>query len=138
MRRKLDIPVLGHRGAGGGAYQADRWLEDKDLITVGHHTLRACYTPGHTDDHLCFAIQEDPRILVGDAIFQGGPGKTWSPEDFRTTLETLKMIVLHWPQNTVCFPGHGDGFRLDPIRPAVERFLSKDHGAFCGDAEWDM
>ncbi len=35
---------------------------------------------------LCFALRGDHRIIVGDTVFEGGPGKTWAAEDFQTVL----------------------------------------------------
>ncbi len=55
-------------------------------------------------------------MLVGDAIFEGGPGKTWSPKDFRTALDTLRRVIAAWPDETRCYPGHGGPFRIGDIR----------------------
>ncbi len=138
LRRLLDIPVLAHPGDGTGPFEADRWLSHGDLVAVGRHGLRVFYTPGHTCDHLSFAIESDHRIIVGDSIFEGGPGRTGCPPDFQITLETLKQVILAWPDESICYPGHGASFRLGNVRAAIERFLARDHGAFCGDAVWDM
>jgi glyoxylase-like metal-dependent hydrolase (beta-lactamase superfamily II) len=81
---------------------------------------------------------DDNRIIVGDTIFEGGPGHTSSPKAFQTTLRTLRNIILTWPDETVCYPGHGASFRLGDKRAAIEAFLSKDHGALFGDATWEM
>jgi glyoxylase-like metal-dependent hydrolase (beta-lactamase superfamily II) len=87
---------------------------------------------------VCYAVEQDDRILVGDEIFDGGPGKTWSPEDFQTTLDTLRRVIAAWPDETRCYPGHGGPFCLGDIRGAVEAFVSRDHGRFSGDATWEM
>ena len=68
----------------------------------------------------------------------GGPGKTWSPEDFRTALGTLRRVIAAWPDETRCYQGHCGPFRLGDIRSAVEAFIARDHGRFCGDATWGM
>ena len=140
MREKLGVPVMLHPGAvdNGEKVEGDRWLEDGDTVQLGAHTLRAVYAPGHISNHIALQIEGDDRIIVGDVIFEGGPGKTWSVECFNTTLETLRSIVLAWPDNTICHPGHGPIFRLGDIRADVEAFLAKDHGDFFGDAEWGM
>ena len=141
MRQKLGVPVMGNDGPhepGGKDIQADRWLRDGDTVAVGEHTLRAVYAPGHIGDQICFVIAADHRIIVGDTIFDGGPGRTWSGEGFRTTLQTLRNVVLPWPDDTVCYPGHGPHFRLGDRREEIEAFLAKDHGDFFGDATWDM
>ena len=136
MRRALNVPLMAYRG--DSTVKADRWLEDGDLVQVGDHTLGVHHTPGHTDDSVCYSVQGDNRVFVGDAIFEGGPGHTSSPGDFRVTLETLRGVILAWPDDTVCYPGHGASFRLGDKRPAVEAFLAQDHGDFCGDATWEM
>jgi glyoxylase-like metal-dependent hydrolase (beta-lactamase superfamily II) len=87
---------------------------------------------------ISFELLNDSRIIVGDTLFDGGPGRTWSAEQFQTTLKTLREIVLNWPDETTCYPGHGPSFRLGDRRAAIEAFLNKDHGDFYGDATWDM
>ncbi|HMN27194.1 MAG TPA: MBL fold metallo-hydrolase [Caldilineaceae bacterium] len=138
MRQRLGVPLMGHRLAAQKGYALDRQLEHGDTVAVGNHRLRVYYAPGHIDDQICFALEADQRVIVGDTIFAGGPGRTGSPEAFRTTLNTLRTVVMPWPDETVCYPGHGPSFRLGDIRPAVNAFLQKDHGDFHGDAEWGM
>jgi len=140
MRARLNVPVMAHPGPHyeGMTLSADRWLDHGDEVHVGQHTLKVHHTPGHIGDMLCFAIVGDERIIVGDTIFEGGPGKTESAEDFQTTLRTLREIILAWPDETVCYPGHGPHFRLGDQRAAIEAFLARAHGKFFGDATWDM
>jgi len=135
MRRRLQVPVLAH---GRGTIQANLKLFGGERLPVGHYHLSVHAAPGHTADQLCFGIEDHQDMLVGDTIFGGGPGKTWSPADFQTTLTTLRHVVLAWPDDTICHPGHGAAFRLGDIRKAVECFLAKDHGGFHGDATWAM
>ncbi len=136
MRRRLTVSVMAHSAA--STVHVDRGLEHGDIIPVGKHALQVYHTPGHVDDMICYSIVDDPRIIVGDAIFEGGPGHTSSSKAFQTTLKTLQDIVLLWPNDTVCYPGHGAYFRLGDRRADIEAFLGKDHGEFFGDATWDM
>ena len=139
MRRLLKVPVMGHAGVmDNSPLSADVWLRGGERLPVGDHFVTVTHAPGHTPDQLCFGIEEDARMIVGDTVFDGGPGKTWTTEQFQTTLITLRRIVLAWPDHTVCHPGHGAAFRLGDIRRQIERFVAADHGEFCGDAEWEM
>lgn len=140
MRGRLQVPLMAHPGPHSLeiAPEPERELRDGDTVDVGNHRLRVSYAPGHIADQICLAIEDDHRVLVGDTIFEGGPGKTWSAEQFQTTLQTLQEVVLSWPDDTICYPGHGPSFRLGDVRPEVEAFLSRDHGDFFGDAEWNM
>lgn len=140
MLQRLQVPLVTHPGphAADANFTTDQHLRHGDTFQVGNHTLHVSHAPGHIDDQICFAIANDHRIVVGDTIFEGGPGRTWSSAGFQTTLHTLQTIVLPWDDDTVCYPGHGPHFRLGDQRAAIERFLAKDHGDFHGDATWDM
>jgi hydroxyacylglutathione hydrolase len=138
MRARLGVPVLAFDGPHwqGLALPVDRGLADGDTIAVGRATLRAYHAPGHCPDLLAYAVAGDWTVIAGDAVFVGGPGKTWSVESFQTTLRTLRQVVLRWPDEAVCYPGHGPAFRLGDRRAAIEAFLARDHGDFFGDATW--
>lgn len=138
VRARLKVPLIAHPGSGGRGLGTDRWVRDGDVVEVGEHALKVHHTPGHTEDMICFAVVDDNPVIVGDTIFEGGPGKSFSREGFRTTLRTLRDVVLSWPDDTVCYPGHGASFRLGDKRTAIEGFLRKDHGDFYGDATWEM
>lgn len=119
-----------------GQVKADSWLHDSDALPFGQHSVRVAHTPGHTPGQVSLLIGH--HALVGDTIFEGGPGRTWCPDDFRLTLATLRGQVLSWPDDTICYPGHGSSFRLGDIRPKVEQFLARPHHSnFYGDAEWE-
>lgn len=140
MRRVLRVPLMAHPGphTPGVTIEADRWLQGGDTFRVGTCTLKAHHTPGHSPDMLSFEVVGEPTMIVGDTLFESGPGRTRSTADFETTLITLRHILQTWPDELNCYPGHGPAFRLGDQRAAIEAFLQKDHGAFYGDATWDM
>ncbi len=140
MQAELGVPLMAFDGPhlNGMVLETGRDLQDGDTVTVGAHTLHVHHAPGHIADQICFAIEGDHRVIVGDTLFAGGPGKTWTVEGFQATLETLRNVVLPWPDETVCYPGHGPHFRLGDIRAQIEGFLSRPHGDFFGDATWEM
>jgi glyoxylase-like metal-dependent hydrolase (beta-lactamase superfamily II) len=140
VRARLNVPVMAHPNCD---VEADRRLDHGDTLSVGQHRIRVYHTPGHTDHQLCFALWDqagegDQRVVVGDTIFEGGPGHTRSPQDFETTRQTLRDVILPWSDEARCYPGHGPHFRLGDKRAHINAFLDKDHGDFCGDATWDM
>jgi hydroxyacylglutathione hydrolase len=136
LRTTVKVPVMAHES--NPASYVDRALADGELVEVGSHALRVYETPGHTGDSVCYYLQDDYRVIVGDAIFEGGPGHTSSFRDFQVTLQTLRHVILKWPDETVCYPGHGAAFRLGDKRAAIRAFLGKEHGDFFGDATWEM
>jgi len=139
MRERLAVPLLAHPGPHfqGMALADARPIADGEIISVGQHALKAHYAPGHIDDMICFAVIGGNDIIVGDTIFEGGPGNTRSSAAFQTTLHTLRTVVLPWPDESICHTGHGPSFRLGDKRAAIEAFLARDHGDFHGDATWE-
>jgi hydroxyacylglutathione hydrolase len=140
MRTMLGVPVMVHSGPHVGDFdpRADRTLSNGETVQVGKHRLRVRHAPGHCADQICFVLEGDHRVIVGDTIFAGGPGKTWSPQGFAQTCRTLREVVLPWPDETICYPGHGPSFRLGDLRAQIDSFLARDHGNFYGDATWEM
>lgn len=140
MRQRLAVPVMAHTGPHFDDLElpADQWLEDGDVVEVGDLRLKVHYAPGHIGDQICFTLEDDHRVIVGDTIFEGGPGKSWTYQGFQTILRTLRQVVMPWEDDTICYPGHGPAFRLGDIRDDIRAFLSKDHGKFFGDATWRM
>lgn len=113
-------------------------LQDGEVIPVGNLNLTVIHAPGHTPGQCCFDLG-DGRIVVGDTVFVGGPGRTWSPEDFATTMETMKEIVFRWPDETKFFPGHGPSGKIGEERTAFEAFVTRGWSDDLeGDVAWEM
>jgi glyoxylase-like metal-dependent hydrolase (beta-lactamase superfamily II) len=138
-RERLGVPLYAHPGPHfqGMALAVDRELHDGEEFALGGLTIRAHETPGHIDDMICFQAVDADAIIVGDTVFAGGPGRTWSPEGFQTTLRTLRAVVLAWPDDAICYPGHGPSFRLGDLRGQIAAFAAREHAPdFFGNAEW--
>lgn len=105
-------------------------------IRVGDSLLQVVHAPGHTPGMCCFDLG-DGRILVGDAVFVGGPGKTWSVKDFTRQMRTMREVVFAWPDETLFYPGHGSAGRIGEERPAFEGFLQRGWPPdLFGDVTW--
>jgi hydroxyacylglutathione hydrolase len=123
--------------AEGFQIQFDKPLLEGQLIAVGGQQLRAIHSPGHTPGLTCLDLG-DGRILVGDTIFVGGPGKTWSGEDFTTTMNTMQQIVFSWPDDTRFYPGHGPSGLIGQERPVYESFVARGWSPdLHGDVTWE-
>ena len=115
----------------------DITLLDGQIIPIGDQQLRAIHTPGHTPGMTCLDLG-DGRIVVGDTIFVGGPGKTWSKKDFATTMHTMQEIVFSWPDEARFYPGHGPSGTIGGERPAFESFVARGWSRkLYGDVTWE-
>ena len=117
--------------------QFDQPLQDGQRVAIGNQQLRAIHTPGHTPGQTSLDLG-DGRILVGDTIFVGGPGKTWSGEDFAATMQTMQQVVFTWPDETRFYPGHGPSGLIGQERPAFAAFVSRGWSPdLHGDVTWE-
>jgi len=124
VKESTGSPVYLHpRDAAHFELSVDAPLQNGQLIAIGNHNLTVIHTPGHTPGQCCFDLGDD-RIIVGDTVFVGGPGRTWSPQDFTLTMKTLQQIVFQWPDETTFFPGHGSSGKIGDERTAFEAFVA--------------
>jgi glyoxylase-like metal-dependent hydrolase (beta-lactamase superfamily II) len=115
----------------------DQPLLNNGIINLGDQTLRTIHTPGHTIGSTYLDLG-DQRVIVGDSIFIGGPGRTSSPSDFEITIKTLQTIVFTWSDDTLFFPGHGDYGRIGDERIKFESFLKRGWSdGLYGDITWE-
>jgi glyoxylase-like metal-dependent hydrolase (beta-lactamase superfamily II)/rhodanese-related sulfurtransferase len=49
-------------------------LADGDLVSIGKASLTALHTPGHTDESMCFLLN-DSAVFTGDTLFTNGVGR---------------------------------------------------------------
>jgi glyoxylase-like metal-dependent hydrolase (beta-lactamase superfamily II) len=136
VKNALNVPVLLHPDdADKFSLDYDNPLNDGDEIELGDITLKVVHTPGHTEGQCCFII--DHGVIVGDTIFVGGPGKTWSSEEFALTMDTMQNIVFRWSDETEFYPGHGPSGKIGIERPSFESFLSRGWSEDThGDVTW--
>ena len=86
-------------------YAPDRVLGDGDTLSVGELTLTAVATPGHTSNHLCFALD-------GGAMFTGDHVMGWSttvvvPPDGDMAAYMASLDKLRQRDDRIFYPAHG-------------------------------
>jgi glyoxylase-like metal-dependent hydrolase (beta-lactamase superfamily II) len=138
VKKATNAPVYLHpNDASHFKIQSDLPIQGGALLTFGGINLKVIFTPGHTPGQCCFNIG-DGRIIVGDTIFVGGPGRTWSTKDFATTMKVMQEIVFKWPDETTFYPGHGPEGIIGQERPAFEAFVSGGWSKkLKGDVTWE-
>jgi hydroxyacylglutathione hydrolase len=132
----LGAPVAAHENdAAGLPIKPEFLLKDGDKIACGNLRLQVIHTPGHTAGSICFRINS--YLLSGDTIFPGGPGKTATPEHFKTIVDSIRKKVLSLPDETIILPGHGASTTVRAERELFEAFISRDlPDQICGDVTW--
>jgi glyoxylase-like metal-dependent hydrolase (beta-lactamase superfamily II) len=107
---------------------ADATVEHGDTITVGRAELEVINLRGHTPGSIALLYRgaDRPHLFTGDSLFPGGPGKTWSAEDFASLLDDLEERVFGpLPDETWVYPGHGDDTTLGTERPKLPEWRER-------------
>ena len=88
------------------AYAPDHVLADGEEVTGEGYTLRALSTPGHTMNHLCFALAEEQALFSGDHVMAWSTSVV-APPDGSMSAYMASLEVLRGRGERVYWPGHG-------------------------------
>ncbi|MBB3033569.1 MBL fold metallo-hydrolase [Alteriqipengyuania lutimaris] len=87
-------------------YEPDRVMADGDTVSGDGWTLRAVATPGHTSNHLCFALEESGALFTGDHVMGWSTSVIVPPDgDMSDYMESLAK--LYEREDKVYYPAHG-------------------------------
>lgn len=135
LRDELGIPVYAHEQA--GRYLTDvqlnlsaghgrnvtvagtRAFVDGDRIATsdGSIALDVLHMPGHTDDSCAFYSKALGVALVGDTVYEGGPGLTVFPTGNPGALHTsIQNKLLALPNDTLLLSGHSRPMTVEQLR----------------------
>ncbi|GBH29212.1 MBL fold metallo-hydrolase [Sphingobium xenophagum] len=89
------------------AYRPDRILADGERLAGEGWTLEAVATPGHTSNHLCFALVEEQALFTGDHVM-GWSTSVISPPDGDMADYMRSMQRLLERQDIIYYPAHGE------------------------------
>lgn len=81
-------------------------LADGETVTGSNWTLRAVATPGHTSNHLCFALEEENALFSGDHVM-GWSTTVVSPPDGDMADYMASLALLMEREDAVYYPAHG-------------------------------
>lgn len=87
-------------------YAPGRVLGDGETLEADGWALAAVATPGHTSNHLCFALGGTGALFTGDHVM-GWSTTVVSPPDGDMTLYMESLDLLLARDDRVYFPAHG-------------------------------
>ncbi|WP_416222339.1 MBL fold metallo-hydrolase [Sphingosinicella sp. LY1275] len=92
-------------------YRPDRVLADGERLEGDGWTLEAVATPGHTSNHLCFALPESGALFSGDHVMGWSTTIVSPPDgDMADYMDSLEKLQAR--DDRIYYPAHG---------PAIER-----------------
>ena len=105
----LALDTLGPRAdaAFDRDYAPDHIMADGDRVAGAGWTLSAVSTPGHTSNHLCFALEEAQALFTGDHVM-GWSTTVVAPPDGDMTAYMQSLAKLQARDDRIYYPAHGD------------------------------
>ena len=104
----LSLDSVGPRAdaAFDGDYRPDLVLGDGDAVSFDGGTIRAVATPGHTSNHLCFALDGSGALFSGDHVMGWSTTVVVPPDgnmaDYMRSLDKLRQR-----DDRILYPAHG-------------------------------
>ncbi|MBY9009198.1 MAG: MBL fold metallo-hydrolase [Candidatus Lokiarchaeota archaeon] len=99
--------------------EANRWLKEGDIITIGEIKLLTLETPGHSPGSLCFYSSDVDEfrgnnvsgvLFTGDLIFKGSIGRSdFQGGNQNLLFESIRKKIMHNKainDNFIVCPGH--------------------------------
>lgn len=87
---------------------AEKLISEEGTITIESFQFDVLETPGHSQGSASFYFKDDHVIFSGDALFNGGIGRTdLYSGDQTVLLDSIHKKLLILPPETVVAPGHG-------------------------------
>ena len=92
-------------------YAPDHVMKDGETVSGEGWTLQAVTTPGHTSNHICYALQESGALFTGDHVMKWSTTVV-SPPDGDMADYMASLQKLYDRDDRIYYPAHG---------PAVEK-----------------
>jgi glyoxylase-like metal-dependent hydrolase (beta-lactamase superfamily II) len=109
---------------GDMAFRPDVVVRDGDRIKGEGWTFDCVFTPGHTSNHMCFALHEEKALFSGDHVMGWSTTVIAPPDgDMAHYLASLERLLAR--DDRTYYPTHGNPIR-DP-RTFVSRLIEHRH-----------
>lgn len=87
-------------------YSPDRVLTDGECLSGDGWTIETIATPGHTSNHLCYALRETKALFTGDHVMKWSTSVV-SPPDGDMGDYMASLAKLYARDDRVYYPAHG-------------------------------
>lgn len=141
LKKVWNAPTYGYGPHGAGKIEEGVQIEeggdmefvpdvvcrDGDMIAGEGWTIECVYTPGHTSNHLCFALKEENALFTGDHVMGWSTSVIGPPDgDMTAYMESLELLLSR--DEDIYWPTHGTCIRdvKDYVRAFIEHRLERE------------
>lgn len=103
-------------------FQPDVQIEDEEIFHGAGWTLQALHTPGHTSNHVCYALIEENTLFSGDHVM-GWSTSVISPPDGHMGDYLFQLARMRDRDFTRLWPTHGPA--VESPSPFIQAYI--DH-----------
>tara|TARA_B100000609_G_C17183437_1_gene418395 strand:+ start:308 stop:940 length:633 start_codon:yes stop_codon:yes gene_type:complete len=100
--KAFPAPIAAHPDA---KVNADTTVNDGQLLPFGSIAIECIYTPGHTNDSICYRTTDDSALFTGDTLFIDWCGYCHAETMFKTMREKLFPLA----DSLIVWSGHDYG-----------------------------
>jgi glyoxylase-like metal-dependent hydrolase (beta-lactamase superfamily II) len=102
-------------------FDPDVRVGDGEVAAMGAGwTMRAVYTPGHTSNHMCYALDEERALFTGDHVMGWSTTVVSPPDgDMRSYIDSLRKVMER--ADATLWPTHGAP--VTSPQPFLQAFL---------------
>ncbi|GAE45305.1 hydroxyacylglutathione hydrolase [Mesobacillus boroniphilus JCM 21738] len=87
---------------------ADHLINDEGVMSIGSFKFEVFETPGHSPGSISIYFSDAEFVLAGDALFNGGIGRTDLPGgNHNQLIRSIDEKLMSLPEQTEVLPGHG-------------------------------
>jgi glyoxylase-like metal-dependent hydrolase (beta-lactamase superfamily II) len=99
----------------------DVLVRDGETIAGDGYTFECVFTPGHTSNHMCFALREEKALFTGDHVM-GWSTTVVTPPDGDMAAYMASLRKLRARDDAILWPTHGGPVR-EP-RPFLDSYIA--------------
>ncbi len=101
-------------------FQPDIQVGDEEVFNGDGWTIEALHTPGHTSNHVCYALKEENTLFSGDHVM-GWSTSVISPPDGHMGSYLTQLARVRDRNFDILWPTHGPAIR-EP-RPFIQAYI---------------
>ncbi|MCI8668765.1 MAG: MBL fold metallo-hydrolase [Lachnospiraceae bacterium] len=123
LKGQFDIPVFAYEaereiltteqnlgsmvGIRGLFLEADTYLTDNQLISLGGMDFKVLSTPGHTVGSCCYLLEAEDVLFSGDTLFHYSHGRTDFPTGSQSAIiRSIRERLMTLKDDIFVYPGH--------------------------------
>ncbi len=88
---------------------------------IGPFSFEVFFTPGHSQDSVCYYFQEEEMMFVGDFVFAGTIGRCDLPGGDMVAMRSSILWLKKFTDDFLFYPGHG---------PSTILSLEREHNPY--------